>query len=153
MRVTLHLRDSSGKGSGQSIHSPLTPFRGAALRTWVPGTQTWPDSHQVKTQRNKQLVRTPGLPNTGTGWSTGTYTGNTPETADLTRFPPTCSSPSEKTTTGATWSSGLVSVFLLPIWHTTVFLKWIQVSPGWLVKLAGSGLLSPGGLGVLTSPN
>lgn len=48
MRVTLHLPDSSGKGSGQSIHSPQPPSRGAALRTRVPGTHTWPNSHQVK---------------------------------------------------------------------------------------------------------
>lgn len=72
MRVTLHLPDSSGKGSGQSTHSPQPPSRGASLRTRVLGTHTWPNSHQVKHTEEQAAALScagedPRLPNTSPG--------------------------------------------------------------------------------------
>lgn len=42
MRVPQLLLASSRKGSRQSLHSLLTPTKGAALRTQVLGNHTWP---------------------------------------------------------------------------------------------------------------
>lgn len=49
MRVPQLFLASSRKGSGQSLHSPLTPTKGAALRTQVLGNLTRGlRGHQVK---------------------------------------------------------------------------------------------------------